>query len=208
MYIPESFQIPDVSRCQELMRQFGFATLVTTVPGEVPAISHLPLMLDVDAGPFGTLRGHLARANPHWRSWEAGGASVAIFQGPHGYISPRWYAAEVAVPTWNYATVHAHGQPTIVTDPVALRLHLEALAERYESGPNPWRADDLPPEVYENLSAAIVGFSMPITQLEGKAKLGQNRSAADQAGLLAGLRGTGRPDDAALAEFTVDGVAR
>lgn len=204
MYTPDAFRMASVADCHAWMRQHSFATLVTPVSGHPPAITHLPLMVDAEQGEFGVLRGHVARANPHWREFAASASSVAIFQGPHAYISPRWYAATVAVPTWNYVAVHAHGRPEIVDDPGEVRAFLEQLAERYESGSEPWRVAELPREVYRELSAGIVCFSMVIDRLEGKAKLGQNRSAADQAGLQAGLEGTGDPFAARLAHLSRD----
>lgn len=200
MYVPESFRVASVADCHAWMREHSFATLVTNQADGPPGITHLPVIVDTAHGEFGVLRGHLARANRHWEAFAGGGESVVVFQGPHGYISPRWYAAPVAVPTWNYIAVHAHGQPEIVTDPVAIRAHLAELAIRYEAGPNPWRVDELPDDVYQQLSASIVCWSMPITLLEGKAKLGQNRSAADQAGLLAGLECQQSPSARALIE--------
>ncbi|HUQ72748.1 MAG TPA: FMN-binding negative transcriptional regulator [Planctomycetaceae bacterium] len=187
MYIPESFHIASVADCHALMREHSFATLVTPVPGCPPGITHLPLIVDPTVGDLGGLRGHLARANPHWRDFTSGDESVVLFQGPHSYISPRWYAAPVAVPTWNYVAVHAHGRPAIVDDPAAIRRHLSELAERYESGPNPWRVAELPDEYFQKMTASIVCFSMTITKLEGKAKLGQNRSTEDLTGVLNAL---------------------
>jgi transcriptional regulator len=191
MYTPDSFGIASVAECHAVMRAHSFATLVTTVAGRAPAITHLPVIVDACAGEFGTLRGHLARANNHWREFATGESTVAIFQGPHGYISPRWYAATVAVPTWNYVAVHAHGQPEIIDDPAAIRLHLGELAERYETGPYRWRIEDLPNISYQTLTASIVCFSMPIKHLFGKAKLSQNRSAEDRLGVIAGLEALG-----------------
>jgi transcriptional regulator len=202
MYTPESFRIASTAKCHAVMIEHSFATLVTSVTGAAPAISHLPLIVDRTIGEFGTLRGHLAKANDHGRALADSAASVAIFQGPHGYISPRWYATAVAVPTWNYIAVHAHGRPEIVTDPDAIRRHLTELAVRYEAGPNPWRVAELPPDTYEKLSASIVCFSMRIDRLEGKAKLGQNRSAADQAGMLAGLDSLDTPATRELVAVT------
>jgi transcriptional regulator len=191
MYTPDSFRIASVAECHAVVRAHGFAMLVTPVAEGPAEITHLPLLLDDTAGEHGTLHGHVARANPHWRHFTAGEPSTAVFQGPHGYISPRWYAANEAVPTWNYVAVHASGRPVIVEEPALIRRYLGQLAERYETGPNPWRVDDLSAGLYQTLAASIVCFSMPIQQLVGKAKLSQNRSADDQAGVLAGLEALG-----------------
>jgi len=202
MYIPESFHVPSVADCHAVMREHSFATVVTPVPGRAPGITHLPLIVDPTVGDRGGLRGHLARANPHWRDFADGDESVVLFQGPHHYISPRWYAAPVAVPTWNYVTVHALGKPVIVDDPAAIRRHLSELAERYESGPNPWRVAEVPDDLYQKLTASIVCFSMTITKLEGKAKLSQNRSLEDRHGVLTALDALNTDAAQHLAEVT------
>src|SRR5262245_22604814 len=106
MYIPKHFQTDDIAQMHELMRHHNFATLVTQQDG-APFASHLPFLLDATRGPHGTLLAHLARANPQWQHLAAGQVALAIFHGPHAYVSPSWYAAKLSVPTWNYAVVHA-----------------------------------------------------------------------------------------------------
>jgi transcriptional regulator len=200
MYTPDSFRIASTAECHAVMRAHGFAMLVTPVLGGPAAITHLPLMIDATAGEFGTLHGHVARANPHWRQFATGEVSTAVFQGPHGYISPRWYVAKEAVPTWNYVAVHACGRAAIIEKPTMVRRYLEELASRYETGSNSWRLDQLSDSLYHTLSESIVCFSIPIEQLVGKAKLSQNRPAEDRAGVLAGLEALGTPEARSLIE--------
>jgi transcriptional regulator len=127
--------------------------------------------------------------------------SLAIFHGPHGYVSPTWYASGPAVPTWNYATVHAYGRPRATQDVAFTQELIRELVLRYEKGENAWRVEDLPPHFSERLLSAIVAFEMPVHRYEAKFKLGQNRSAADRAGTLAGLERQPSGEGAALAAF-------
>jgi transcriptional regulator len=154
-----------------------------------------PLLLDRDQG---VLLGHLARGNPQWESFGEIEA-LAIFSGPHAYVSPSWYATAPAVPTWNYAVIHVSGVPRLLT-PDRTREVVDLTVRKFEAGRRaPW-SGDLPDEFLRRMLAGIVGFEMPVARVEGKFKLGQNRSAADQAGMLAGLRGDGA-EAALLAEF-------
>jgi transcriptional regulator len=189
MYQPAHFQENRGEVLAALMRAHPFATLVTTAADGLGA-DHLPMEYDPLPAPFGTLRGHVARANPLWRG--ASGAALAIFQGPHAYISPAWYPSKLeagkAVPTWNYAVVHAHGPLRFFEDRQQLRDLVEMLTDRHEAGrPHPWRVSDAPEDYLEQMLKAIVGFEMPLTRLVGKWKLSQNRAAADRAGVIAGL---------------------
>ncbi len=110
MYIPPSFRVEDPGKLAAFMRQYSFASIITH-DGQAPIASHLPMLYSAEGGPNGILLSHMARANPQWRNFTSGGEALVIFQGPHGYISPSWYKAEVAVPTWNYTAVHAYGVP-------------------------------------------------------------------------------------------------
>src|SRR5688572_2480299 len=116
MYVPKHFSESDPETLTGIVAAYGFATLVTDVDG-APSATHVPLLLEGNCAPGGRLVGHVARANPHWRSFD-GRTALAIFHGPHGYVSPRWYATSPAVPTWNYAAVHAYGAPRVIDDPV------------------------------------------------------------------------------------------
>jgi transcriptional regulator len=192
------------------------ATLVTHGPGGFRA-SILPMLFDADDGPHGTLRGHLARANPQWREIEAAieaaiaagpdgaGEALAIFHGPDAYVSPAWYEEKrltgKVVPTWNYVTVQAHGTITTVHDADWLIPHVGRLVARHEAGrPDPWALADAPDDYVRTHARAIVGLELRIAHLEAKAKLGQNRSDADIEGAIAGLD-AGSPSERAVAEW-------
>jgi len=179
MYIPKFNAVTDQALLHDLMRQFSFATLVTTHDG-VPYATHLPFLVYPDAGPQGTLVAHLARANGQWRDFAEEREALVIFQGAHAYISPSWYAERVSVPTWNYAVVHAYGVPRVIEDETRVLAVLQALVDQHEGGfEEPWPMD-LPEEYLHRQIKAIVAFELPITRLEGKFKLSQNRSAEDQ----------------------------
>jgi transcriptional regulator len=188
MYIPAHFREPRVDVLHRLVREHSFGTLVSRLEGELIA-THLPFLLDEQRGPHGTLRAHMARANPHWRAFDAEAESMAIFQGPHAYISPSWYVSELNVPTWNYTAVHAYGRPTILEDPARVRQLLEATIAKFEAPfSEPWSMAGLPEEYVSNLARAIVAFEIPITRLDGKRKLGQNRTLQDMESAADGLR--------------------
>ena len=201
MYVAKQFDEDRLEVLHGLVRSHPFATLVT--PGESElVVDHIPLRLDAGDGPFGTLRGHVSRANPLWRQPPAAMPSVAIFQGPHAYVSPSWYPSKRAhgkvVPTWNYAVVHAYGLPRFIDDPGWLLQQLTLLTNQHESGQaRPWKVSEAPREFIDQMLGAIVGLEIPITQVRGRWKVSQNRAAADRLGVVAGLES--RDDDAARA---------
>ena len=189
MYTPEQFKVSDLPTLQADMQRWNFATLITPDVDEGLQVSHLPLLLDRGRGRFGVLAGHMAKANPHWKAFSGSRESLAIFHGPHGYISPRWYVSETAVPTWNYVAVHAFGTPRLVEGSEGMKAHLNALIRHHEgTGEESWRSDGLPADTFAALLKGIVCFEMPITRIEGKAKLGQNRSQDDVLGAIRGLQ--------------------
>jgi transcriptional regulator len=198
MYIPPHFREADQDTLLAFIEAYDFATLVTFAT-EGFIVSHLPLLLRRSAdGPI--LVGHVARANPHWRAMDGQTASLAIFQGPHGYVSPSWYESSPAVPTWNYAVVHATGTPCIRDEETFAAGVVRDLTHRYEdSRPHPWRVEDLPPEFHRTLLGAVVAFEMPIAHLDGKFKLSQNRTPADREGAISGLEHTDSGPARALA---------
>ncbi|PKP67715.1 MAG: FMN-binding negative transcriptional regulator [Alphaproteobacteria bacterium HGW-Alphaproteobacteria-5] len=198
MYVPPRFAQTDRDQCLALIEREPFG-LLATVDGEgLPFATHLPFLLE-KRGEEVLLVGHVARANPHWRSFDGARQALAVFQGPHGYISPAWYASPGRVPTWNYVAVHAYGAPRIVEDADAARGLIAAMTDRFESvRPAPWSLSDLPEREAEKLLAALVVFEMPVVRLEGKWKLGQHMPEADRAGALEGIEREG--GDAALAE--------
>ena len=198
MYVPNHFAMTDVATLHALVRERSFATLVSVLDGE-PFATHVPLLLDADRGPLGTIVGHVARGNPHARAFDGATPALAIFRGPHAYVSPRWLASEPNVPTWNYLTVHAVGRPRVQDDAKRVRDLLVRTAAAYESGPTPWTLDAVPGRYAEKLANAIVAFDMPIEKLLGKHKLSQNKSPADRAGVAAALRAQDEPDALAIA---------
>ena len=148
------------------------------------------------------LIGHVARANGHWRQFDGGVETLAIFHGPHAYISPSWYATGPAVPTWNYSAVHVYGKPLAREDGDFMASALRDLVARHEgTRAKPWRMEDLARDFFERLTKAIVVFEMPIDRIEGQFKLGQNRSEGDRVGMLEGLDAEKSPDAEALAAF-------
>ena len=163
--------------------------------------SHIPITLRKRED-GNCLIGHVARANNQWRAFDGKAEALAIFHGPHAYVSPTWYATSPAVPTWNYAVVHVYGKPAASEDRDFTKAALVDLVAKYESTrSNPWRAEGLAPDVFDKLASAIVAFEMPVERIEGKFKLGQNRSREDRGGMLAGLEGEGTSDAELLARF-------
>ncbi|HZU66002.1 MAG TPA: FMN-binding negative transcriptional regulator [Ktedonobacteraceae bacterium] len=187
MYIPKAFREDDLEKLHKLMQEYSFAALVTQQDG-VPVATHLPFLLDMERGQYGTLMAHMARANPQWRTFNSGQEALVIFQGPHAYISPSWYEVELSVPTWNYAAVHAYGVPRIIDDKATLYDLLKALIERHEAQfEKPWDFQ-LPEDYLQKMMQGTVGFEIEITRLEGKFKMSQNRSASEQQRVIAALR--------------------
>jgi transcriptional regulator len=177
MYIPKSFAETDLPVLHQFMRDHNFATLITQQVGELIA-SHLPFMLDSQRGEYGTLKAHLARANPQWRQF--GQEALIIFQGPHAYVSPSWYETHPSVPTWNYAVVHGYGVPRVIEDEGVLYRMLDSLVRNHESHRDPAWEMRLPEDYLDKMMKSIVAFEIEITRLEGKYKLSQNRSEVDQ----------------------------
>ena len=203
MYLPSAFRQDDLAELHAQMQASPFALLTSAGAAGVQA-SHLPLLLAPDEGEFGTLYGHFARANPHWRDLQGGAEALAVFSGPDAYISPGWYPAKAehgkVVPTWNYIAVHARGPVELIEEPERLLQIVSRLSDQHESGrERPWAVSDAPREYLNAMLRAIVGFALPIRRLEGKWKLGQNRSAADQQGVRDGLASSLSPGDRELA---------
>ena len=200
MYLPPHFQVTEHAKLIDAMRRYSFATLITQADG-APFATHLPLIYREQSGTPGTLIGHVARANPQWRHFADGVEALAIFHGPHAYVSPSWYATEPAVPTWNYIAVHAYGVPRVIDDEAWLSSLVDELVQIYESSqPQPW-PNQLPAEFKNKLLRAIVGFEMPLTRIEGKFKLSQNRSPDDVAGVIEALSQSPHADGPAVADL-------
>lgn len=195
MYRPSAFVQDDPGALAALIATHPLATLVARTASGLSA-DHVPLHFDpepAEGAPHGTLRGHVARANPLW--CDAAGTDVlAVFHGPQAYVSPSWYPSKAAthevVPTWNYVVVHAHGRLRAVDDARWLHALVQRLTAVHESRrPRPWAVDDAPADYVEQMLRAIVGIEIPVTRLEGKFKLSQNRSDADRLGVADGLAG-------------------
>jgi transcriptional regulator len=200
MYIPTAFRVEDASKLAAFIQLHSFATLITH-DGNAPFASHLPMLFRPDAGGHGTLVSHMARANPQWQHFASGGEVLAIFHGPHSYISPSWYQTKLAVPTWNYATVHAYGVPKIISEHERVVSILRETVSAYEASfEQPWPGD-LPDDFRDKLMLGIVAFEIPVTRIEGKFKLGQNRPAADTQGVFDALSRSADTDSLAVARM-------
>lgn len=191
MYIPSKFAETRIPVLRALVRRHPLATLVAATASGVDA-EHVPLLLDEARGPRGVLQGHVAKANPIWRRLSDGAEVLVVFQGPDHYVSPGWYPSKQqhgkVVPTWNYAVVHARGRLTWKHDPVWLRELLDRLTDVHEHARElPWQVTDAPADFVEHMLTSIVGLEIPVSSLEGKWKLSQNRGADDRAGVISGL---------------------
>jgi transcriptional regulator len=199
MYVPKHFEQKDDATLCDFIDAHAFGTLITTVAGR-PFASHVPFLLDRETR---KLHCHLARPNPQWQQVASAPQVLAIFAGPHAYVSPTWYV-DAGVPTWNYAVVHVYGTARCVDDAAFTRAHVEALAAKFERGSaSPWK-----PDYDVRRLHGIVGIEIAIDALEGKFKLSQNRSAADRAGVMARLTDSGRDEDAALARLMAAAAPR
>lgn len=210
MYIPKHHEETDLETIHALIRAHPLGALITQDDGRLNA-NHVVFLIDDARGECGTLVGHVARANPVWKALATD--ALVIFQGPEGYISPSWYPSKQAhgraVPTWNYAVVHAHGRPRAIEDKDWLRAHLNDLVTRNESGfAVPWRISDAPEDFVQAMLNAIVGIEIPIARLEAKWKVSQNRDDADKLGVIAGLTARGAPGDAEMAEMVRGAIGK
>jgi transcriptional regulator len=192
MYTPPHFASQDRARARRLIAEHPFAILVC--PADPLAISHLPLLLDEGPGE-GLMIGHVARANPHWRRFDGDTPAIAVFTGPHAYISPSWYRSS-DVPTWNYAAVHLHGRPVALHDEARARDIVDRLVARFESAQTGhWSTTRLSDDRMRRQLRGIVAFEMAVERIETKFKMSQNRSAADIHGVVDALSASEREDD-------------
>lgn len=202
-YLPTHFEETDTAMLHALVGACPLATWVVPHQAEL-LVNHIPFLLDAERGEHGTLIGHVARANPVWQALAASTSSVAVFTGPQAYVSPNWYPSKPAhgkvVPTWNYATVHAHGVAQAFDDPARLLALVTRLTERHEaSQARPWRVQDAPADYLASMLKAIVGIEIPVQRWVGKWKVSQNRPAADQQGVVDGLMAQGSEAAAQMA---------
>ena len=193
MYVPELFALSDPTQIRALVQRWPFATVITA-GGLGLVATHVPLVIAASGdGGVDRLIGHVARANPHWQAFDGTRQALAVFSGPHAYVSPTWYATSPAVPTWNYAAIHAYGRPRILKGTEATRDVVERLVREHDAA---WRLADQPAEFVAGMLRGIVAFELPIDRLEGKMKLSQNRPAADRPGVVRALRAGGEVDRA------------
>ena len=197
MFVPKHFEETDTGILQELITANPFGILVGQ-HDDAPFASHIPFVLDRTAGACGTLVAHVAKNNPHGVMFDGKTTLLAIFEGPHAYVSPRWYTPGDAVPTWNYAVVHAYGMAHEVTDIETLRDQQEALIAAFE-GPDGWSMDGQSEKYIEGMLRGVTAFEMPIDRLEGKFKLSQNRPARDREQVTDALADSARESDRDLA---------
>jgi transcriptional regulator len=191
LYIPNAHRVDDRKLLHDFMEEFAFVDLITSSPLH---ITHIPVVFERAAGPYGTIHGHIARQNEQIKTFDGKQEAVIVFRGPHSYISPTCYQTNPAVPTWNFAVVHATGKLQAVTDPAALHAFLARLIQKFETYEGTGYDFSKLPDSYLNpMLANIVGFDMRIELLEGKFKLGQERPEADRQGILHYLQ-TARPE--------------
>jgi transcriptional regulator len=202
MYVPPAFRDDDRDSLRATIRAARLANFVTAT-ADGPLATPLPLFLDESEGEQGVIYGHLAKANPQWRLPPLGDG-LAIFMGPDAYVTPTWYATKQetgkVVPTWNYVAVHAYGPVEFFDDPGRLLEAVSRLTNLHEGErASPWAVSDAPADFVQAQLRGIVGIRMPVTRLEGKRKMSQNRSAADRAGVAAGLAASERASDREVA---------
>ena len=187
LYIPQAHLVKDRKLLHDFMDEYSFVELVTSTP--TIRITHIPVILDRTAGKYGTIYGHISRQNPQSKTFDGQQTAVIVFRGPHSYISPTWYTKTDVVPTWNFAVVHASGKLKPVTDKKALHDLLAKLINKFENyEKSTYDFARLPDNYKYGLMAGIIGFEMEIELIEGKFKLGQERSDADKEGILRNLR--------------------
>jgi transcriptional regulator len=197
VYTPKPFNITDIHCLHDFIEAYSFATLISQ-KGQDVDVTHLPVMLNRDQGEKGTLFWHVAKANPHATAFDELKSALLIFHGPHAYVSHTWYTTSPSVPTWNYAVVHVYGEPQKISQE-CLSEDLSKMMRHYEK--TPIETHFIPEGYKNNQLTHIVGFRMKISRIDGKFKLGQNRSPEDQEGMLQGLRKTNTPEALSLAEF-------
>ncbi len=196
MYIPAAFALTDPQELHRILREHPLGTLVTHSPQGLDA-DHIPFEFDPDAGPLGTLRAHVARANPVWQQVAAGSLVLVVFRGEQAYVSPNWYPskheAHRQVPTWNYEVVHAHGNFTAHDDERYLRGVVARLTRHHEvTEPKPWKMSDAPADYLAQMMGQIVGIEIAVTSLVGKSKMSQNKEARDRQGVAEAYEARGR----------------
>jgi transcriptional regulator len=208
MYLPAHFDEQRIELLHRLIQERPLGTLVT-LAGDGLNANHIPFEIDAEPAPFGTLRGHVARANPVWRDFSSAVEALVIFQGGQTYISPSWYPTKQAtgevVPTYNYVIVHGYGRMKIIHEREWLRALVTRLTNRFEAERAvPWHVSDAPPAFIDKQLGAIVGIEIALTKLIGKWKVSQNRPATDRDGVVKGLNERDDADSLAIARWVKD----
>jgi transcriptional regulator len=208
MYSPQQFEESRLDVLHDLIRSHPLGTVVVLAGMELSA-NHIPFLVDADSGDFGTLRGHVARSNPLWKQFGGNIEALVVFQGPESYITPSWYPSKhadgKAVPTWNYAVAHEYGQPRTVDDAAWLLEHVTQLTNVHETEQAlPWLVSDAPSDFTEHMISRIVGIEIPISKLQGKWKVSQNRKNSDRLGVAAGLESQDTERSRAMARLVMD----
>ncbi len=207
MYIPPLHKEDDPTILYGIMRENGFALLISNDENG-PTATHLPMMLETDDDGGASLTGHMAREHRHLDILAKAPNALAVFSGPHAYVSPSWYETSLAVPTWNYVAVHAYGNVSLIEAPAEQVPMMAELVHQYEDGRGTsWRMEDLPDDFMAQKLKGIVGFRMQITRLEGKLKLSQNQSPADAARVADALANGSPADQATAHAMRIYGVA-
>jgi transcriptional regulator len=199
LFVPEHYRQGDQGELLEAMRANAFATIISADARGAPSATWIPFLIE-GTPERPVIYGHMARANDQWRSWTAQTPLLALFQGPHHYISPSWYEPAPHVPTWNYVAVQVRARPRLLEDDVEVEAMLERLVEQFESErPTPWELGAQPADYRARQAAAIVGFELMIEEITGAWKLSQRAGAGDRAGAIAGLRAEGGDQALAIA---------
>jgi transcriptional regulator len=201
LFVPEHYRERGATELFEAMRAHAFATIVSAGTDGAPAATWIPFVVEGEPK-RPVIYGHLARANPQWTTWHPATPLLALFQGPHHYVSPSWYASSPNVPTWNYLAVQVRGRPRVLEDPREVEAMLERLVAQFEADREPaWELRDEPSDYRERMARGIVAFELLIDEIAGAFKLSQSKSAADRAGAIAGLERCAGDDAEAIAQL-------
>jgi transcriptional regulator len=200
LYIPKYFEINDLSRIKEFLDSYGFGLLINNAQDDLTG-THLPFLYEANEGDKGVLYTHVARNNPQWQSLSPDKKVLAVFSGPHGYISPSWYSSNPAVPTWDYTAIHIYAYPELIEDKEKLNDLLTKTANFYEKQNGTDWKPDFTGDYYQKLAQAIVGIKLKIVDIQASFKLSQNKSAEDKNKVIAALKAKGNPKSMELSEL-------
>jgi transcriptional regulator len=201
VHVPSHYRQRDARALFDAMRVNAFATIISAAEDGAPRATWIPFVIE-GTPQRPVIFGHLARANSQWRTWTAATPLLALFQGPHHYISPDWYVSEPSVPTWNYLAVQVRGRPRLLEDPIEVEAMLDRLVAQFEAGrETPWQLSGQPATYRADMAAGVVGFELLIDEIAGAWKLSQRATAADRDGAIAGLVTDGGDDALAIARL-------